>query len=859
MDTTSVWNVTNTFKERRESTCRATRGCESIKSVDTFPRIGRAIVSNSSDQWTSIPPASEQHPAKPLSPRSATPPSSTEGETHEYGSPLGAPMFTENEELAATLEGPPVPPLPPSPESKAIEKQNLLDVRRHSAQELMLKHTPQSIRSVTDRNPLDDLINETIAHNSSLSPAGSQPLTPPTGWDQTVAHSLDNSLSAVPEEPTAEDMEDSALSQTLPSKPPPPESVQSTLKVAPLSETQKFTTRQTTGVRRYKDGMYASYSGDRYEADSGTFNSVIELPYRSHEVLKRMGNYDLLEKLGEGAMGIVYRAYSVSLCRMCAIKILKMNEQVTEASIVRFQNEAMLAARLRHPNIVSVFDSGEQDGQFFFVMEYVKGQTFTDLIKEGTEESLWRGVQVLTKVARALEYAHQFGIVHRDLKPDNILVDADDEPYITDFGIAKGMDLDLGLTQAESMMGTPYYMSPEQANGEIKSVGPQSDIYALGATLYHLLTGTPPFMGESLFQLIFQLLNKEPISPRVRAAKETGRTIPVDLDTICLKCLEKEVPRRYQTAAELADDMQAFLDDRPIQARPIGTVERLQKLLRRNRKAFVGVALVASVLLLMAVSFGAVLMYNMEQQSQSLRRLDRKSAIQQASTLERAIRSNMLEGRADIVRALVGKLRKDRSIEAIEVVRPDRSLAYSDLRTRHAVEKRLSDPKVMAWIQKKYPKIVPKVGELKRVAFVNMDNSPHKEQARFKAFPKVWKQVAEDAKVKTRLTREKDIPMLTVLWPIRNTKECQACHGSSRGTNAYSKRKAQNYVRAVLVVKRSQQLLEYQINANRWATLGIGATTSFVVLFFLLIFGKLFNIGLGKRTFGNSSEEEGLS
>jgi serine/threonine protein kinase len=578
----------------------------------------------------------------------------------------------------------------------------------------------------------------------------------------------------------------------------------------------------------------------------------------------RLGQYDLLDELGKGAMGTVYRGYSLSLCRFCAVKVMMVSNQVTEASILRFQNEAMIAARLKHPHIVPIFDSGEQDGVYYFVMEMIKGHSFAEWLDNPSEADFRKGLQALAKVARALHFAHQNGVVHRDIKPDNILIDEEGEPFITDFGIAKDQDQDLKLTADDTALGTAYYMSPEQANGEHRSIGPLSDVYALGSTMYHFLTSRVPFPGHTFFEVLSQVIGREPASPRIIAKRETQRDIPLDLEVICLKAMEKEAPRRYASAEAMALDLEAFLDDRPISARPLSQMEKWQKTLRRNRVALVGLATVIGILLVMAVAFGSVTIVNMQRTIQSLRELDRSAALDNAATLERAIRNNMLQGRADIVRGLISELRNDPKLRNIDVVRTNRTYAYTDLSTRKSVEKRLQQAKIIAWIKKRYTSIVPKLTELQKQAFPNIDKTRPNEAKQTKkkrtkpklyfpaSFP-AWKRMLKHVRPEMFPGTFRKEPVLTVLWPIKNGGTCQACHGDKDQKDMYGT--PSNKIRAVLVVRRSQKGLQAQIRANQMATLGIGGATTIIFLFLAFLFARLFNIGPKPVEFGVSPVE----
>ncbi len=305
-----------------------------------------------------------------------------------------------------------------------------------------------------------------------------------------------------------------------------------------------------------------------------------------------VGDYELLEELGRGGMGVVYKAHQKSLGRIVAVKMLLAGRFATEEFVTRFRGEASAAAVLRHPNIVAIHEVGCEEGQHYFSMDYVAGRTLADITRDGPMPAR-RAAEYVRTLAVAIQYAHHHDIMHRDLKPSNVLIDADDQPHITDFGLAKEITADIGLTVTGQVLGSPSYMPPEQADASRGKAGPLSDVYGLGATLYHLLTGRPPFAGQDYSETLRQLLMADPVSIRL-----LNPAVPVDLETICLKCLEKEPARRYTSAEALAEDLRRFLAGEPILARAVGAAGRLQRWCRRKPLvASLAAAVAASIVL----------------------------------------------------------------------------------------------------------------------------------------------------------------------------------------------------------------------------------------------------------------------
>jgi WD40 repeat protein/tRNA A-37 threonylcarbamoyl transferase component Bud32 len=292
--------------------------------------------------------------------------------------------------------------------------------------------------------------------------------------------------------------------------------------------------------------------------------------------VRYFGDYEILEEIARGGMGVVYKARQVSLDRTVALKMILAGQLASETDVERFYTEAKAAANLQHANIVAIHEVGQHNGQHYFSMDYVEGQSLAQLVREKPLPAA-KAAEYVKTIAEAINYAHRQGTLHRDLKPSNILIDAFDQPRVTDFGLAKRIEASGQLTATGSLMGTPSYMSPEQAGADGAKVGPASDVYSLGAVLYELVTGRPPFLGESLVATLNQVLNAEPVSPRL-----LNPNIPRDLETICLKCLQKEPLRRYPSSAELANELGRFLRGEPIQARPVGKTARLWRWCKRK-------------------------------------------------------------------------------------------------------------------------------------------------------------------------------------------------------------------------------------------------------------------------------------
>jgi TolB-like protein/Tfp pilus assembly protein PilF len=320
----------------------------------------------------------------------------------------------------------------------------------------------------------------------------------------------------------------------------------------------------------------------------------VDDPGRSILMLMDFGDYELLEQIGRGGQGVVFRARQKSLNRIVALKVIGLGHWATEAHLKRFRLEAEAAAKLEHPGIVLIHEVGEREGSCYFSMKFVEGGQLDEVVRR-KPMSIRQAAALIGKVARIVHYAHEHRILHRDIKPGNILLDAKGEPHLTDFGLARLVESESTVTRTMEVLGTPSYMAPEQAVGNNAAISSVTDVYGLGAVLYQLLTGQPPFAGGTTYETIRLLCETEPRNPRVLNPK-----IDRDLSTICLKCLEKDLKRRYSSALALAEDLERWLKHEPIQARHTGIFIRGQKWMRRNPTS----ALLAASLIALAAAAG---------------------------------------------------------------------------------------------------------------------------------------------------------------------------------------------------------------------------------------------------------------
>ena len=311
--------------------------------------------------------------------------------------------------------------------------------------------------------------------------------------------------------------------------------------------------------------------------------------------IKYFGDYELLDEIARGGMGVVYRARQVNLNRIVALKMILAGQLAGSEDVQRFYTEAEAAAQLDHVGIVPIFEIGEHQGQHYFSMGFIEGSSLAQEISEGPLDPN-KSARLLRDVSAAMAYAHDRGVIHRDLKPANILLDHASQAKVTDFGLAKKTKDDSDLTGTGQILGTPAYMPPEQAAGKVDDIGPLADVYSLGAVLYCLLTARPPFQAASPMDTLLQVLESEPVAPRTLVPQ-----LPLDLETICLKCLEKDPQRRYQSAGALQEELDRFLSGQPIQARPISQVQRAWRWCKRKPALAALYSMSAAVLLALGI------------------------------------------------------------------------------------------------------------------------------------------------------------------------------------------------------------------------------------------------------------------
>ena len=375
------------------------------------------------------------------------------------------------------------------------------------------------------------------------------------------------------------------------------------------------------------------------EADTLPHASQTILPVLLADV--HVPGYEILKELGRGGMGVVYQARHVQLDRVVALKMVLAGAHAGPDDLVRFRTEAEAVARLTHPNIVQIHEIGEHEGKPFFSLELVSGGSLHDKL-DGTPLPAQEAAQLVQTLARAIHVAHQRNVIHRDLKPANVLLTEDGTPKITDFGLAKKLD-EASQTQSGAIMGTPSYLAPEQAGDKQLPISPATDVYALGAILYECLTGRPPFKAATAMDTVLQVISNEPVAPR-----QLQPRTPRDLETICLKCLQKEPAKRYQSAEELADDLQRWSNDEPIVARRVGAWERCVKWMKR-RPALASLLLVSFAAALALLILAGFLWRNAEQRAKAVQ--DLEQARRRLKSVEQLADQKRTEAETEAARA----------------------------------------------------------------------------------------------------------------------------------------------------------------------------------------------------------------
>lgn len=461
-------------------------------------------------------------------------------------------------------------------------------------------------------------------------------------------------------------------------------------------ETANFDRSIASTINR-QAGATSANKGDAKTEDASP--ETIDQPKKSGKRKALPSNlhiegYEIEGVLGKGGMGVVYQARQIAADRLVALKVILGADEAGTEELERFRIEAKASAQLQHPNIVQLFEVGESDGLPYFTLEYVRGGTLSRLLRDKlpTPEET---AKYMVALSRAIAYAHEKGIVHRDLKPANILISEDDGALkVADFGLARRSEDDSTLTRDGSVLGTPSYMAPEQASGSTSEIGPKSDVYSLGAILYELLTGRPPFKGTNVWEVI-NLVRKEPPTP----PSEFQRSTPPDLETICLKCLEKSPDQRYASAENLAADLQRFLNNEPILARPTSRWEKFVRLCQRHPRE-TGLAGLAAGLLVMVACISTWSAVTVSAQNEEIRiqntEIKSQNEAIKSQNLEITSKSQKIE-QQNIEITETNRMLED------EIVRSESRLQTTKLTTREFVNQAFH-----------YTQDVPLTGELRR-------------------------------------------------------------------------------------------------------------------------------------------------
>jgi WD40 repeat protein/tRNA A-37 threonylcarbamoyl transferase component Bud32 len=381
--------------------------------------------------------------------------------------------------------------------------------------------------------------------------------------------------------------------------------------------------------------------------------------------VRYFGDYELISEIARGGMGVVYKARQVNLNRIVALKMILSGQLASDEDIRRFHTEAESAAHLDHPGIVPIYEIGEHEGQHYFSMGFVDGKSLADRVKDGPLPPQ-EAANLTRKISEAIAYAHEKGVIHRDLKPANVLLDAGGEPKVTDFGLARKLEQDSGLTRTGAVMGTPSYMPPEQAAGETAQVGPLADVYSLGAILYCLITGRPPFQAANPLDTLRQVMEREPIAPT-----ELAPSIPKDLETICLKCLQKDQLKRYESANDLAADIGRWERGEPIRARAVTRTERVYRWIKRNR---IVSGLLAATAVGLVLATGFAIQARREATNARIAELQARTAEQQATESEQQARKEAANAR---IAELQAKTAEQKSKQAEQQARTSEATAVA--------------------------------------------------------------------------------------------------------------------------------------------------------------------------------------